>query len=192
MYCLPDVITHTYDPSRGAFRNICTLADADAERVLDDIRASARPGLKPNYLARRRATERWLMAERIRKLGPPHLSHPVYVFLGDFDDGLDPARPDAFKLPLGLIPPGDMTFTYPDSMASLPLATKPEHAADRRPYHGEVFTLAEVEQVVAEFGMPDPLRQDRASTRFDRFIEVQIWDDRPLRRLTDHAPPIRR
>jgi hypothetical protein len=47
-----------------------------------------------------------------------------------------------------------ITFTYPDSMTSLPLATLIEHREDRKPYHGQVFTLDEIERVVAEYGMP--------------------------------------
>ena len=68
-----------------------------------------------------------------------------------------------------------VTFTYPDSMASLPFATEDIHDDIRMPFHGQVFTLEEIKCVVAEFGMPD-----KTSPAGDRFIEVQAWDDRPI------------
>jgi hypothetical protein len=136
--------------------------------------------LKPDYLDRRIATERWLRAERERKLGAPCLAHPVYFFLGDFADGRDPSRPHAIRMPLAAFAPEMITFTYPDSMASLPIATRDEHRAHRKPYHGQVFTLDEIRDVVAEFGMPGTRWETDPAMTYDRFIEVQVWDDRPL------------
>ena len=183
---LPDVITHNYDPARGALLNICDLAAADAEAILRDIAASGRRFVRQTYLAKRLATERWLLAERTRKLGPPRLAHPIYFFLGDFGDGWDASRPESIRLPLAAFSPDMLTFTYPDSMASLPLAA----GEGRRPYHGEVFTLEEIRQVVAAFGCPD-----KHAPGADRFIEVQVWDERPLdgvrpaRSVRGAAPP---
>ncbi len=185
MDSFPTVITHNFDPARGAFRNICTLPETDVERVLDEIRASGTRRIKANYQRRRRATEDWLMAERHRKLGNPWLARPIYFFLGDFADGLDPSRPRSLIVPLSTLPAETMTFTYPDSMASLSLATKDTHLADRRPYHGKVFTLREITAAVAEFGLPDKHRDDMRSRLYDRFIECQIWDDRPVKRFLE-------
>jgi hypothetical protein len=182
---LPANITHNYDPDRGPFRNICTLSGDEAERILNEIRATGKRNLKPNYLQRRLATEEWLRAERTRKLGRPPLAHPIYCFLGDFD-GVDSSRPLSIRIPLASFTREAITFTYPDSMASLPLATRDEHRGDRRPYHGHVFTLEEIEEVVAAFGMPGA-GHGRPASRYDTFIEAQIWDDRPLR---DYLPTL--
>lgn len=179
---LPEVVTHNYDPDRGRFQNLCTLPDAEAEAILGSIHASGRRTIKPNYLNRRRRTEAWLLSERSRKLGVPPLRHPIYFFLGDMADGADPSRPASIVFPLSKFTHDMVTFTYPDSMASLPLGTDVEHAGERKPYHGQVFTLDELRDVVSAFGMP-------RRTRFafgegpDRFIEVQLWDDGPLRML---------
>lgn len=183
MYSLPDVITHNYDPDRGAFRNICDLPEGEAEAILSEIRNTVRSSLKQSYLSRRLRTERWLYAERTRKCGKPYLKHPIYFFLGDFADGRDPARPESLVLPLASLPPEVLTFTYPDSMASLPLATKAMHSDDRKPYHGQVFTLAEIKAVIAQFGMPPRHGVTATPKVYDRFIEVQVWDDRPLRQF---------
>jgi hypothetical protein len=184
---LPDLVTHNYDPAHGPFRNLCTLPDGAAQAILDKITASGTRRIKADYLARRLITERWLRTERERKLGTPKLSHPIYFFLGDFADGRDQSRPRSIRMPLAAFSRDMVTFTYPDSMASLPLAGDEAHDADRRPYHGQVFTLDEIAEVVAKFGLPS--RQAAAGTNsYDRFIEMQVWDDGPLRRLLVDEP----
>jgi len=182
---IPEALTHNFDPAPGPLRNICALPDAEAERIIDEIRASGRRSIKANYLRRRRAVEDWLIAKRRRKLGRTRLERPLYFFLGDFADGLDPSRPESLIMPLAAFSPDCLTFTYPDSMASLPLARRDEHAAERRPYHGQVFTLSEIKAVVAEVGMPGDCRKTDPARRYDRFIEVQVWDDRPVEPLLD-------
>ena len=150
---LPEIVTHTFHPDRGPFRNLCALPDVQAERVLGEMRAVGRC-LHPNYLTRRRATESWLRDVRAMKLGKTPLELPIYFFVGDFADGRDPARPRSVQLPLAELPPHAITFSYGDSMSS-----------------GEAFTLAEVAALVAERGLPQ---------RESDFIELQLWDSSPL------------
>jgi hypothetical protein len=170
-YQLPGEITHTFDPENPFLSNICDLPRTQAEAVLDRIRATGTRAIKANYLARRHRTENWLIEERRRLLGDTRRERPIYCFLGNFDDGLDLSRPRALVMPLSAFPEETLTFTYPDSMASLLYATREHHAAGRRPYHGRVFTLAEILLIVEEFRMPGPT---------ERFIEVQVWDERPI------------
>ncbi|TIU83466.1 MAG: hypothetical protein E5V86_10880 [Mesorhizobium sp.] len=65
-------------------------------------------------------------------------------------------------------------------MASLPIATNDEHRFHRKQYHGKVFTLDEIEAVVAEFGMPGDRWKTDPAMKYDKFIEVQVWDERPI------------
>jgi hypothetical protein len=176
-----EVITHNYDPDRGACRNICDLPDAEASKILDEIRRSGLRSIKPDYLQRRRLTEEWLGRERFRKLGPTRLERPVYFFLGNFADGTDPSRLMSLVLPLREFPPEALTFTYSDSMASLPIATRDELRLYRKPYHGQVFTLDEIKSAIDEWGMPGDRWKSDLTMKYDRFIEVQVWDDRPIR-----------
>ncbi len=177
---MPELITHNYDPRRGIARNLCDLSRHDAERVLEEIRSSGTRTIKANYLERRLRVEEWLMEERTRKLGKTALKRPIYFFLGDFSDGRDPSRPASLVMRLMAFRPEDLTFTYPDSMASLPIATEHHHARHRKDYHGHVFTFSEIEAVIATYGMPgDHWKEDPART-YDRFIEVQVWDDAPI------------
>jgi hypothetical protein len=183
MNAIPGIVTHNYDPLHGPFRKICALPDAQAQRILDSIALSGKRLIRENYLRRRRKTEAWLLSERQRKMGSPAIGHPIYFFLGDMADGLDPSRPESIVLPLVALPADMLTFTFPDSMASLPLSLYDEHASDRMTYHGKVFTLEEIGKVIEEFGMPSERWQTDQTVKYDRFIEVQLWDDRPLREL---------
>lgn len=185
---IPSVVTHNYDPKRGSFRNICELEREQADAILIEIAASGTRTIKADYLSRRLATEAWLRSEKQRKLGQTRLERPIYFFLGDFADGLDPSRPMSIVMPLAALLPA-VTFTYSDSMASLALATRDDHLAQRKDYHGQVFTLREIEDVIAKHGMPGERWRNEPSMRYDRFIEVQIWDDRPLAQfLADERP----
>lgn len=185
MIPIPKVITHNYDPDRGPFRNLCELPPPEAEAVLDDIRAMGKRRIRTNYLTKRLTVEDWLIREGQNKLGSIRLARPIYFFLGDFADGLDPSRPRSVVMPLAAFSPNMLTFTYPDSMASFPLGTREDHAHDRQAYHGRVFGLEEIEDVVAEFGMPGHRWKVDPSMRHDRFIEVQVWDKRPIERFLD-------
>jgi hypothetical protein len=177
----PDIITHNYDPNGAFLKNLCDLPEGEAEQILDRRGATRGRTIKSNYLRRRLVTEEWLIGERSRKLGSTRLQRPIYFFLGDFADGRDRSRPCSLVIPLSVFSPDVLTFTYPDSMASLPIASRDDLIDHRQEYHGRVFTLQEIRDVVEKFGMPgerwkidDPLR------RLDRFIEVQVWDERPI------------
>jgi hypothetical protein len=83
----------------------------------------------------------------------PYIERPIYFFLGDFADGADASRPCSVRIPLAALPADIVTFTFPDGMASLPLATRADDIAYRKHYHGQVFTLDEIKMVISEFGM---------------------------------------
>ncbi len=172
---MPAVVTHNYHPDAPFLANLCDLGDTEAEAVLDRVRSAGHRSIGAGYLRRRRETEAWLVREKRRLLGPTALARPVYLFLGDFDDGLDLSRPSSLVMPLDAFPAGTLTFTYPDSMASLPLGREARPA----PYHGRVFTSSEIRQIVADFGLPD--RRPRLGGSSHGFIEVQAWDDAPIR-----------
>ncbi len=184
----PDLITHNFDPAWGPFRNLCAEGPDAARTILGGIASAGRRVVKPNYLPRRLATEAWLHARATEKLGSLGLANPIYFFLGDMADGADPSRPWSFRMPLAGLDPGAVTFTYPDSMASMPLGHREDLRAERQSYHGQVFSLDEIDAVIAVHGLPGDRWKHDPSRRFDRFIEVQVWDDRVLRPFRDHWP----
>jgi hypothetical protein len=104
-------------------------------------------------------------------------------FLGDFADGKDLSRPASLKKQLDAFRADVLTFTYPDSMASLLIATRDDHILHRKPYHGRVFTLPEIRKVVSKFGLPGNRWKTDPAMKYEKFIEVQVWDDSPMRNM---------
>lgn len=186
---LPEKVTHNFDPDGAFLANLCDLPINQAEKILECRAKAGGRAVKANYLRRRLETEGWLIGERQRLLGQTQRERPIYFFLGDFADGRDPSRPSSPVMPLDAFAPDVLTFTFPDSMASLPIATLESHRLERRPYHGKVFSLAEIAQVVGEFGLPGEHWQSDPLRRYDRFIEVQVWDDRPILEFLGRTGP---
>lgn len=181
MVSLPDLVTHNYHPARGIGGNICGLPPAEAERILDTMRALGR-GLRPDYLRKRLRVEDWLITAKHAKLGPTALSRPIYFFLGNFADGKDPSRPNALVMPLNAFAPGSLTFTYADSMTSHQRGVVgADGASGTPPHYGRVFTHGEIEAIVATLDLPDQEWEGPFGEARDLFIEVQVWDDRPIR-----------
>jgi hypothetical protein len=161
---IPEVVTHRYDPSRGACLNLCSLSDFEASDELDRLRRGPRPTLKNNYLIRRRLTEEWLAVAAREVLGRAVGQPPVYFFLGDFSYMADSSRPAALVIPLSSLPPSATTFTLGDSMSVTV-------ERGRRVYTlQEMVSLFAKGETVAEFGFCDA-RGFQA-----RFIEVQVWN----------------
>lgn len=165
---MPDVVTHRYDPVRGACLNLCTLPDEQASRVLDRLRRDSRPGLKLDYLQQRRATEKWLCAAATAVLGGSCDAPPAYFFLGDFSYGVDRSRPAALVIRLASLPAGSMTFTLGDSMT---VARETEPRVYRLEDIAQLFTAREV---LAQFEVCDRERIQ------ERFVEMQLWDRRAI------------
>jgi len=164
MVKIPQVVTHRYDPSRGACLNVCSLPDLEASQVIDRLRLGPRPTLKANYLERRRFTERWLAAAAREVLGRSFGQPPVYFFPGDFSYMVDASRPAALVLPLSSVPTDTVTFTLGDSM----------NVAEER--GRQVYTLR---QTVALFAKGETVAKfsfcDKAGFQA-RFIEAQVWE----------------
>jgi hypothetical protein len=161
---MPEVVTHRYDPVRGACRNLCALPDGEAEFILDQLRRTTRPRLKAGYLARRRATETWLSQEASIALRRSLETPPIYFFLGDFSYFADLSRPAALVLPLTTLPQEAMTFTLGDSMSVA------ESRTPRLYKLQDVLALFADGAAVSNFGFSDK------SGFQTRFIEMQLWE----------------
>jgi hypothetical protein len=59
------------------------------------------------------------------------------------------------------------------------------------PYHGQVFRLAQLRDVVTMYGLPtdkpEALYDGYAYRRFEKCIEVQVWSDEPIGSVHDHV-----
>jgi len=83
----------------------------------------------------------------------------------------------AIRIPLSAIESKHMSFTYPDSMVSCSLRDKTEKAFYQADYHGQVFTLKEILEIVREFGMPGNAWRTDETRKHDLFIEAQVWKE---------------
>jgi hypothetical protein len=161
---MPEVVTHRYDASVGICPNICSLPDLEASKVLDQLRGTSRPTLKPGYLARRRLTEQWLAKAATSLLNRSFEHVQGYFFLGDFSYGPDPSRPATLVVPLSALPVDAITFTLGDSMTVVEQASRRLYSFD------EVCDLFRKGKPVANFAFSD---KDGIQKRF---IEVQLWE----------------
>lgn len=55
---------------------------------------------------------------------------------------------------------------------------------EEKPYHGKVFQLEDLPSLVETYGLPsDDYRKqynNYVNEEFEKFIEIQVWDDSPL------------
>ena len=186
---IPSYITHYYSAGSNILKNVCSQPDDIAWELLCNLKEDGkRTWLHPGYLEERRRVETWLYDEFVRKGKKPHLRNPLYFVLGENDDFFhktgffSDADPVTLRLPLSMFNSDMISFTYPDSMPSLAIATDRTGRADpyRKPIHGHVFTSEEITSVIQEYGMPGNKWKTEEHWRYDRFIEVQVWDDRPI------------
>ncbi len=188
-YEIPDYITHYYSEGSALLKNICSYPDEVAEQFLSTLKESGkRAWLHPGYLEERRNVEAWLYSSFIKKGKKPYLKSPLYFVLGENDEFFHEngffsnTNPAKLQVPLSLFSSDMISFTYPDSMPSLAIATDTTGRGDpyRKPIHGQVFAVEEITEVVQEYGMPGDKWKTEEYWRYDRFIEAQVWDDRPI------------
>ena len=85
----------------------------------------------------------------------------------------------------GRVPGDDTSFTYPDSFTAMGFGTRFGLPHETRPYHGRVFQLHELGEAIATYGFPsDDADEDYDGYQhrpFEKYIEVQLWSDEPIR-----------
>ncbi len=178
----PDFLTHYYEAGSGPFRSLSDLLLPEAERVQEQIcRAGNRFASQRSagYLLVRRGLEERIRALLIAKGGCPLRARPHYFILGDcpwllswYIDGR------TLHLPLQRITPSAISFTYGDSFPAM-------RYQDGRPYRGQVYTLSELPDLVAQYGLPQDWNPD-GKRGPERYIEAQVWEDDFLQSLPDN------
>ena len=173
---LPDFLTHYYERTLGPFRSLSDLPREDAESVLEGLRQ------RGDVFASRRSPEyvsvRFELEERIRGLfiakgGRPQREHPLYFILGTCGWCRTWYRePAELRLPLRLLDPAQVSFTYGDSFPAM-------RFQDGKPYRGQVYTLSELPGLVAQFDLPQIWNPD-GKLGPERYIEAQVWDRNAL------------
>jgi hypothetical protein len=189
--CMLDTLIHLYGSNSVPFRSLSALSDAEAIRVM---RALYRRGSvywerfedPQAYWALRRQTEQWLRRDFIAKGGRPHDPYPIYMIYGRTNwvqasaNELTQATTRQIEVPLALFEPEEISFTYPDSMVSAMMAAAQDLACYLPEFHGRVFTLEEIQAVVAALGLPGETWGTTLPSHLANYIEAQIWNHRRL------------
>lgn len=190
-----DYLTHIYMRGSKPFRSLSALCDEEALQIMQGlyVEGSAywdRFKDPQDYLRARRQTERWLYQSFIAKGGRPLQIYPIYFMVGNppwLDRVADPATiasTDKIQVPVSIFDEGDISFTYPDSMITLLLENLKNPEIYQPDYHGRLFTLAEMRDIVALKGLPDEGWETKVPDDMAHYIEAQVWNRQPLERFT--------
>ena len=190
---IPNFITHYYPSEDPPFRN---LSEVPKEKHQDVISLLAeRRKQQPNfhrrfgikYISLRLATEEKLRSLFLTVGGEPERLAPHYFVLGSskWFEGLYPST-KRVVLPISQLDTRTTSVTYPDSFTAMRLGeTYGMPPESLKPYHNRVYLLSELSELVKTYGIPpddpDADYSDYAREPFEKYIEVQVWSDKPVR-----------
>jgi hypothetical protein len=176
------ILTHYHHKNDPPFQNLSSLSDEEALSIIISLRD--RSGLvyrrfenPEKYLQHRRQAESWLRQEFIKKGGQPVSTYPQYFVVGRsmwIEEGYD-GESRMVQFPISFFQDKQVSFTYPDSMISYWLKGQTDKIFYRPEYHGQVFNLSEIYQMIAVFDIPVEEWRTEELRRYDLFIEAQIW-----------------
>lgn len=183
--------THYFLPDRSPFLNL-SEADEDTrsavEREMAELRATGRQ-LRPfgrRYMQWRKLTEERLFQLFVARGGRPVRTVPHYFVLGEspwFEHLAVGMR--SVRVPLKSLQLETTSVTMTDSFTAMQFGERFGFPTVPQPHHGRVFLLNEIDNLVAEFGMPAPeWREDHDSWQkwpASAYIEIQLWSDEPIR-----------
>jgi hypothetical protein len=193
---VPEFVTHYHLPGTAPFLNLSLLGDEDLARVLSALDRRREVGehqrvFGGRYMELRRRTEK-AMYDLFREVGgAPQRTSPHYFVLGAsrWYRGLAPGM-QAVTVPLSELPSEVTSFTFPDSFTAMGLIAEYGLPYEPRPYHQRVFRVEELTKIVRDHGLPadqEPLEYaGYERLPFEKYIEVQVWSDEPVRRFLDY------
>ncbi len=182
MSAFPDLY-HYYEQRRGPFLNLSDLPIAEAQRVLDTLKAESTTMAAQRvdgYLEGRRELEQLARRLFIAKGGKPKRTVPHSMVVG-LCAWLETwyEEPAYVRLPLSAFAPDTLSFTYGDLFP-----TFSPRVTDGREYRRTVYTLTEIAGIIEKYGLPQDWNADGAFGP-ERYVEVQVWDDGPIQELPD-------
>ena len=179
----PSFLTHYYLPDRKPFLNLSALNEADLNTVLEELRHKTEIGENKRmfsdwYVKERKTSEEHLKKEFLKKGGIIEKEYPHYFVFGEslIQKGLAKSTKE-IRIELNHLPLDKISFTYPDSMATMVLK---DDELYKMPYHGNVFTYSEILEVIKEFGFPKDEIAQTSKFHFPLYIEAQLWSDAPV------------
>jgi hypothetical protein len=165
-------LCHYFEACYGPFLSMSELSLEEAEQLQAQHRQSGR-GLASkrasNYCTTRRDLEVRVRELFIAKGGKPRRLTPHYFTVGPCDWLRSWfANPRVIKLALSRFEPDQVSFTYGDMFPAM-------RYQDGRPYRSMVYTVAELAELIEQYGLPQEWNSD-GSHGPERYIEAQVWD----------------
>jgi hypothetical protein len=192
---IPDFVTHYHLPDRLSFLNLSDLDEPHLTDVMAELMYQRKEARQHRLFGRTYMKMRHLVQARLYRLfvqagGRPERSSPHYFILGEspWFRGLAVNMQDV-RLPLTALPHSQTSVTYPDSFAAMEVGPAFDLPHEHRPYHGQVFRLDELPDLIATYGLPvsdaddDYTGYERRTA--EKYIEVQLWSDEPVRTYLD-------
>lgn len=186
---IADYITHYYDRRTIPFRSLSSLNDEEAIELMKSLFSEETEfGIRfrdpVQYLNNRRSTEEWVKNEFIKKGGKPVEKHPLYTVFGEskwlVKNSPKNADTNTVKLPLSIFKESDISFTLPDSMVSKWLSRDKPGKLYNKLYHGKIFLISEILDMVKENGMPEEEWDFNLPENLTPYIEGQVWNYKPV------------
>jgi len=192
---IPTFVTHYHLADKRPFLNLSDLSQSELADVMQDLEwRRGASGLKrvfgPRYMHLRRLTEARLYELFLQAGGMPERKAPHYFVFGssEWHRGLAPDT-RGVVLPVVDLPAEVTSFTYPDSFTAMAFGPQFGLPLQPRPYHNHVFRLPQLKEVVAQHGLPADGAgegyEGYAHGPFEKYIEVQVWADEPIRSILD-------
>lgn len=176
---MPDLY-HYYEKATGPFRNLSDLPIADAQAILDGIKkdnATFAAHRYDGYLERRQELEQLVRGLFIEKGGKPRRAAPHYMVLGQCDWLRSWYREGAcVAIPVQEFDMDTVSFTYGDMFP-----TFSPRVTDGKEYRRRIYTWAEIQEVIARFGLPQHWNGDGKHGP-ERYVEAHVWCDEPIGR----------
>jgi hypothetical protein len=185
------LVTHHHLADKQPFLNLSDLSEAELDGVMSDLESRrAQPGFHRvfgrRYMQLRRRTEQKLRGLFVEAGGKPQRTAPHYFVLGSSEwyRGLAPHTREVV-IPLSQLPPDVTSFTYPDSFTAMGLVGDFGLPYEPKPYHERVFRIEQLDEIVGRHGFPpddpDPNYAGYQNYPFEKYLEVQLWADAPIR-----------
>lgn len=177
----PNYITHYYRDS--PFRTLSELSREDCRHLLHELelREKLPRRLQSEFYFEQRRRYELVMREQFKSRGGrPFRRVPHYAVLGETEIWAA-IYPSCVQIPLTDLPSESISFTYTDSFANYVDRDLDGHPIPRKPQYGTVYRLEELDALFDRYGWPGDRWKTEEDWEHDLYVEVQIWDDAPLR-----------
>jgi hypothetical protein len=188
-----DYLTYYFNHGADIFQSISALPDAEALQIMEQKYFQYKDNIlferfsnPKQYLHERRKTENWVKEEFIKKGGVPQEQYPISMVLGS-SNWISRNAPSVkehreIRISIHDFKEQDISFTFPDSMISYWLGSEKPEAYYEPNYHGRVFTITEINQIVGEKGLPEENWTLSLPEKVGPYIEAQIWNHEVLKK----------